>query len=78
MAIHIERGQYVCAADGEALGNAARVETDSFVVESASSSATALVCSAADIEDVRNGGIRLSRMRAQLQRTQAEAPEGGT
>jgi len=30
------------------------------------------VCSVADVEDIRNGGIRLSRMREQLQRTQSE------
>lgn len=65
MAIHIERGQFVCAANGEALGSVVRIGGDSFLVESSARPA-ALVCSVADIEDVRNGGIRLSRMRDQL------------
>ena len=66
MAIHIERGQFVCAANGEALGSVVGIGGDSFLVESSSPPA-ALVCRVADIEDVRNGGIRLSRMRDQLQ-----------
>jgi len=66
MAIHIERGQFVCAANGEALGRVAGTGGDSFLVESSARPA-ALVCRVADIEDVRNGGIRLSRMRDQLQ-----------
>ena len=64
--IHIERGQFVCAANGEALGSVVGREGDSFLVESSAGPA-ALVCRVADIEDVRNGGIRLSRMRDQLQ-----------
>ena len=66
MAIHIERGQFVCAANGEALGSVVRIGGDSFLVES-SAGRPALVCRVSDIEDVRNGGIRLSRMRDQLQ-----------
>jgi hypothetical protein len=66
MAIHIERGQLVCAANGEALGTVVGIGGDSFLVESPARPA-ALVCRVADIEDVRNGGIRLSRMPDQLQ-----------
>lgn len=73
MAIHIERGQFVCAANGEALGSVVRIGGDSFLVES--SARPALVCRVEDIEDVRNGGIRLSRMRDQLQRAEPETEQ---
>jgi hypothetical protein len=66
MTIHIERGHFVYAANGEALGSVLGIGGDSFLVESSARPA-ALVCRVADIEDIRNGGIRLSRMRDQLQ-----------
>ena len=76
MAAMIERGQFVCAADGEALGNVAYVDEDSFLVDDGSPSSGPLECRLIDVADVRNGGIRLSRSRAQLHRAHPSGAAG--